>query len=109
MKPYLCPTVYIGNDDIQEWLKGEGKHTLMPELLVGYEKLQGYDDYDSVDEVHVLRVEAIVRGKQKAFDFYSRIEEKDDSLQKIYEWAIEWEEYEMCERIIHLGFNLNEE
>lgn len=104
MKPYLCPTVYIGKDDIQEWLKGEGKHTLMPELLVGYEKLQVYE----LDEVHVLRVEAIVRGEPKAFDFYSRIEEKDDSLQKIYDWAIQWEEYEMCERIIHLGFNPNE-
>lgn len=101
---HLSLSIHIGERDIQEWLKNEGKATLMPELLIAYEKLS-VENFQAEDEIHVIRVEASIRGKSKAFDFYARLEEKWDALQKIYEWAIEEEEYEMCERIIHLGFN----
>lgn len=92
-------TVHIGDTDIYEWTLGEGKHTLMPELLVGCEELL----YNELDEVKCVRVEAIIRGKQKAFDFNVQRNHIQDTLDKILEWALYEEEYEICERVKNLN------
>jgi hypothetical protein len=88
-------SVYIGQKDIYEWLKGDGKSILMPELLSGCEKVV----VDEIEEIQVLRVESLVRGQQKAFDFFARKWEVEDTLDKIMEWALSEEEYEICERV----------
>jgi hypothetical protein len=67
----------------------------MPELLVGCEELL----YNDLDEVMCLRVEAEIRGKQKAFDFSVKAEGVHHTLDKIMNWALENEEYESCSRV----------
>lgn len=97
-EPKKILTVHIGKNDIFEWTMGKGKETLMPELLVGCEELL----YNDLDDVKCLRVESMVRGKQTAFDFSVTRDGVDDTLQKIMEWALQNEEYEICERVKNL-------
>lgn len=94
-EPKKILTVHIGKIDIFEWTMGTGKDILMPELLVGCEELL----YNDLDEVRCLRVEAEIRGKQKAFDFSVKAEGVHDTLEKIMQWALENEEYETCSRV----------
>lgn len=94
-EPKKILTVHIGKIDIFEWTMGPGKDILMPELLVGCEELL----YNDLDEVKCLRVEAEIRGKQKAFDFSVKAEGVHDTLEKIMKWALENEEYETCSRV----------
>lgn len=91
-------TVHIGKNDIYEWTMDTGKEILMPELLVGCEELL----YNNLDEVLCLRVESVIRGKTKAFDFSVKKDGVLDTLGKIMEWALETEEYEICIRIQNL-------
>jgi hypothetical protein len=91
--------IYIGDTDIFEWTMGVGKETLMPELLVGCEELL----YNDLEEVRCVRVEATIRGKKKAFDFNVRRIGVGDTLEKIMEWALGNEEYEMCQRVQSLN------
>lgn len=92
-------TIYLGKTDIYEWTIGEGKTILMPELLVGCEEVL----YNDKDEVKCARVEVIVRGISKAFDFNVQRENITDTLEKILEWALIQEEYEICERVKNLN------
>ena len=98
-QPKKILTVHIGQNDIYEWTMGVGKETLMPELLVGCEELL----YNDLDEVMCLRVETVVRGKQKAFDFSVKKDGVSDTLNKIMEWALQNEEYEICSRVQNLN------
>jgi len=92
-------TIYLGKTDIYEWTIGEGKAILMPELLIGCEEVL----YNDKDEVKCARVEVIVRGISKAFDFNVQRENITDTLEKILEWALIQEEYEICERVKNLN------
>ena len=94
-KPANILSYHIGEQDVSEWLKDDGKRYLMPELLAGCERLLWIEE----NELKVFRVEAFVRGQSKAFDFFVRRHEMNDTLDKIMEWAIDEEEYEMCERV----------
>lgn len=96
-------TIYIGKTDIYEWTMGKGKNILMPELLVGCEELL----YNDLDEVKCLRVEANVRNNQKAFDFSVKSDGVNETLDKIMEWALYNEEYEICERVKNLNEYIN--
>ena len=97
-EPKKIFTVHIGKNDIYEWTMGVGKETLMPELLVGCEELL----YNDLDEVKCLRVESLIRVKQKAFDFGVKKDGVGDTLYKIMQWALENEEYETCSRVKNL-------
>jgi hypothetical protein len=97
-EPKTILTVYIGDTDIYEWTMGIGKTVLMPELLVGCEEVL----YNDTDEVKCARVEAIIRGKPKAFDFSVTYEGVSDTLEKIMKWSLEEEHYEMCQRVQNL-------
>lgn len=92
-------TIHIGNTDIYEWTMGEGKRALMPELLVGCEELL----YNDLDEVRCVRVEAQIRKEKKAFDFSVQRKSVEDTLDKILQWALYEEEYEICERVKNLN------
>jgi len=94
-EPKTILTVYIGETDIYEWSMGIGKTVLMPELLVGCEEVL----YNDLAEVKCARVEAVIRGKPKAFDFNVRYDGIDDTLNKIMSWSLQEEEYEMCQRV----------
>ena len=92
-------TIHIGDTDIYEWTMSEGKKTLMPELLVGCEELL----YNDLDEVKCVRVEAQIRKQKKAFDFGVQRKSVEDTLDKILQWALYEEEYEICERVKKLN------
>lgn len=92
-------TIHIGDTDIYEWTMGVGKSHLMPELLIGCEELL----YNELDEVKCVRVEAQIRKQKKAFDFSVQRKSIGDTLDKILEWALNEEEYEMCERVKNLN------
>ena len=88
-------TIYIGEKDIYHWTMNEGKSILMPILFESSKKLIE----NNLDSIKSIRVEAIIRDKKKAFDFFVKKEELSDTLSKIMDWAIEEEEYEMCNEI----------
>jgi len=97
-------SVYIGRNDIFEWTHGNGKEILMPELLVGCEELL----YNDLNEVLCLRVESLVRDNQVSFDFKITKEGVSETLDKIMEWALQNEEYEVCQRVANLKSYENE-
>ena len=98
-------TAYIGEKDPQEWLQGVGKAIIMPILLkVSEEVIE-----ESLEEKHAARVEAQIRGKMKAFDFFVRMEGIEDTLDKVMGWALEEEEYELCGKIKGLQERLQNE
>jgi hypothetical protein len=98
-EPKKILTVYIGEEDIFQWTMGVGKSILMPELLIGCEELL----YNDLDEVKCARIEAVIRGKAKAFDFNVKQDGIEDTLEKIMQWALETEEYEICQRVQNLN------
>jgi hypothetical protein len=102
-EPKNILTIYIGSNDIFEWATDNGRDILMPELMVGCEELI----YNDLDEVKCLRVESFVRGKHIAYDFSIFRDGYEDTLNKIMEWALETENYEMCQRV-QLLQNINE-
>mgnify|MGYP003665457344 CR=1 FL=1 len=81
-------TAHIGETDIHEWTQGIGKTILMPILFQVVQELLDSDE----DEMIAARIEFLLRGAPKAYDF-------NDTLDKIMEWAIDEEEYEMCSKI----------
>ena len=98
-EPKKILTVHIGKNDIFEWTMGSGKDTIMQELLIGCEELL----YNKLEEVKCLRVESLVRGKQTAFDFSVKEDGVTETLTKIMEWALDTENYEVCQRVKNLN------
>lgn len=98
-EPKRIRTCYIGHKDPYEWmLSDEGKSTVMPELLLGCEEIL----YKDVEEVRCVRIESFVRKKHNAFDFSVNKSDVVETLDKIMEWALTEEEYEICERVKNL-------
>lgn len=95
MKEKTVLHVYIGDDDIQTWTQGIGKETLMPEMFDACKEIITGD----LNKLQFARVEATIRGKKKAFDFFVEIEGIHDTLEKLMEWSLEEEKYMMCSEI----------
>ena len=53
-------------------------------------------------EIKAVRVEAVIKGKKKSFDFLVKRNGIDDTLEKIMGWSLQEEEYEMCSRVKNL-------
>jgi hypothetical protein len=88
-------TIYLGDTDIYEWTQGVGKSILMPQLLIGCEKMID----ENLEDYKCARVEVLLRGNPKAFDFAVDKTHVNETLSKILEWSLEEEEYEMCQRV----------
>ena len=97
--------VYIGDDDIQSWTQGPGKLVLMPEMFNCCKTVIN----DNLIKLQFARVEATIRGNKKAFDFFVEVEGIHDTLEKLMEWALEEEKYEMCAEIKELEQTLDNE
>ncbi len=95
MKEKTVLHVYIGDDDIQTWTQGIGKETLMPEMFDACKEVITED----LNKLQFARVEATIRGKKRAFDFFVEIEGINDTLEKLMEWSLEEEKYMMCSEI----------
>jgi len=88
-------TAHIGETDVQEWTQGIGKQILMPVLFKVVQELLDSDE----DEMTAARIEFLLRGNPKAYDFVVKKDGIEDTLSKIMGWAIDEEEYEMCSKI----------
>ena len=88
-------TVHIGETDIQEWIQGVGKRVLMPIL---FEVCKDVIE-DEEEERIAARVQFSLKGKPKVYDFLVRLDGITDTLNKIMDWAISEEEYEMCQEV----------
>lgn len=88
-------TAHIGETDVQEWTQGVGKHILMPVLFKVVQELLDSDE----DEMIAARIEFLLRGNPKAYNFVVKRDGIEDTLSKIMGWAIDEEEYEMCSKI----------
>jgi hypothetical protein len=88
-------TAHIGETDVHEWTQGVGKQILMPVLFKVVQELLDSDE----DEMTAARIEFLLRGTPKAYDFVVKKDGIEDTLSKIMGWAIDEEEYEMCSKI----------
>ena len=91
-------TVHIGETDIFEWTQGIGKAVLMPILLKTCEEVI----YDNQEEKIAAKVQFSFKGKPKIYDFIVKFDGIEDTLEKIMNWALEEEKYEMCRDIKYL-------
>ena len=103
MKEKTVLHVYIGDDDIQTWTQGIGKETLMPEMFDACKEVITED----LTKLQFARVEATIRGKKKAFDFFVEMDGIHDTLEKLMEWSLEEEKYRMCSEIQKLQENID--
>ena len=97
-------TAYIGDKDPHLWLQGEGKSILMPVLLKTAQEVV----FDNLEEKQAARIEAQIRGNIKAFDFWVRFHNIEETLEKIMEWALNMEEYETCQEVKYLQDYVND-
>jgi len=98
-------TAYIGDTDPYEWTMYTGKPILMPVIFKTCKDIVE----ENLEEKQAARVEAVIRGNPKAFDFWVKREEMDTTLEKVMEWALDAEEYEMCSEIKELRERLHDE
>ena len=94
-KEDLVLHIYIGNDDIQEWTQGIGKHTLMPAMFECCKTIVN----EELEKLQFARVECSIRSKKRAFDFFVELAGISDTIDRLMEWALEEEKYEMCSEI----------
>ena len=97
--------IYIGEDDVQEWTQGGGKDVLMPAM---YECCKTIIEKD-LKKLQFARVEAKIRKRHKAFDFWVEADGIWDTLEKLMEWALEEEKYELCSDIKKLEEQLDKQ
>lgn len=95
MKKETVFTVHIGETDIYEWSQGVGKGILMPVLL----EVCGEIIYSDVEEQIAARVNFSLKGKPKIYDFVVKRKGIWDTLNKIMNWTIEEEKYEMSQKV----------
>jgi len=91
-------TVHIGETDIFEWTQGIGKSILMPILLKVCEEVI----YDNLEEKVAAKIQFSLKGKPKIYDFVVKFDGIEDTLEKILGWALDEEEYEMCQSVKYL-------
>jgi hypothetical protein len=97
--------IYIGEVDIQEWTQGDGKDVLMPQMFESVKEMLS----SGKTKIQFARVECSIRNKKRAFDFFVHYDEVWDSLEKLMEWALEEEKYEMCSEIRKMEEKLDKE
>lgn len=98
MKEERVFTVHIGETDIFEWTQGIGKSVLMPILLKVCQEVI----YDNLEEKVAAKVQFSLKGKPKIYDFVVKFDGIEDTLEKIMSWALDEEEYEMCQSVKYL-------
>ena len=88
-------TVYLGDEPVDEWIRGIGKTVIMPELLKACESIAYGKSNTKLCAVIISEVNF------KSYNYHLSVKRKSmgDTLNKIMEWALENEEYKMCARV----------
>lgn len=84
--------IYIGDKDPYHWVMYDGKAVLM-QLLYGT-ILDVVEN--ELDEQIACRIHCNFSNRQKSMDFVVKRDGIDDTIDKVFEWALENEEYEWC-------------
>jgi len=105
MKEKPVFTAHIGETDIFEWSQGVGKSILMPVLLKTCDEIIR----EKVKEKTAAKVQFSLKGNPQIYEFVVKLDGVDDTLDKIMNWAIEEEEYEMCSKIKKIQERLQDE
>lgn len=87
--------IYIDDKDPYHWVMYEGKSTLMPIL---YETILEVVE-DNLEEKIAARVHFTINDIPKSMDFIVHQDMIGDTIEKVFEWAIENEEYEWCSKL----------
>jgi hypothetical protein len=88
-------TVYLGDEPVDEWIRGIGKTVIMPELLNACECIINSKSNTKLCAVIISEVNF------KSYNYHLSVKRKSmgDTLNKIMQWALENEEYKMCARV----------
>lgn len=84
--------IYIGDKDPHHWVLYDGKETLMGLL---YSTILDVVEND-LEEKIAVRIHCNFSNRQKSMDFVVKRDGIDDTIDKVFEWALENEEYEWC-------------
>jgi hypothetical protein len=84
--------IYIGDKDPQHWVLYDGKETLMGLL---YSTILDVVEND-LEEKIAVRIHCNFSNRQKSMDFVVNRNGIEDTIEKVFEWALENEEYEWC-------------
>lgn len=96
--------IYIGDKDPYHWVMFEGKETLMGVLYATILSVMEED----LEEKIAARVFFRLNGKEKSMDFVVNRDGIEDTVDKVFEWALENEEYRWCEELKWIKKDLQE-
>jgi len=97
--------IFIGNKDPYDWFMYEGKDTLM-ELL--YSTILSIIE-EELEEKIAVRVSFTFNGNDKSMDFLVNRDGIDDTIEKVFDWALENERYEFCSELKEIKERLQSE
>jgi len=94
--------IFIGDKDPFTWVMYEGKETLMGVLystilLVMEEELESKI---------AARIFYTYNGNKKSMDFVVNRDGIEDTIEKVFEWALENEEYLWCQELTYIKEDL---
>lgn len=84
--------IYIGDKDPHNWVLYDGKETLMGLL---YSTILDVVEND-LEEKIAVRIHCNFSNRQKSMDFVVNRNGIEDTIEKVFDWALENEEYEWC-------------
>lgn len=97
--------IFIGNKDPYEWVMYEGRETLMSVL---YSTI--LDMYENeLDEKIAARISFTFNGNDKSMDFLIKKDGIHETIDKVFEWALENEKYEWCSELKSIKEGLHDE
>ena len=97
--------IFIGDKDPYTWIMYEGKETLMNVL---YSTILSVVE-EELDEKIAARIFYTMNDKKKSMDFVVNRDGIDDTIEKVFEWALKNEEYEWCSELKNIKERLQNE
>lgn len=94
--------IFIGDKDPYTWIMYEGKETLMGVL---YSTVLSVIE-EELDEKIAARIFYNWNGSQKSMDFVVNRDGIEDTIEKVFDWALENEEYLWCSELNNIKENL---
>lgn len=84
--------IYIGDKDPYHWVMYDGKGVLMQVL---YGTILDVVE-NELEEQIACRIHCNFNNRQKSMDFVVKRDGIEETIDKVFEWALENEEYEWC-------------
>ena len=97
--------VFIGDKDPYHWFMYDGKDTLM-ELL--YSTILDVIE-NELEEKIACKVSFVFNGNQKSMNFLVNRDGIEETVDKVFDWALENERYEFCSELKSIKERLQNE